>query len=336
MAKKIQTFNGDIAFVNAEASGTVIADTSQAKQFITKGLTFTLTDSHDSYIVSSDFTTTFKGELILPDYYEGFPVVQIGGNAFQGQTRIEHVKLPKYLTKINSYAFSGCTQLKDVEIPQFVSHIYASAFAGCTSLTNIYANPYTPPTLGSYAFQNIPNVCRVYVAPNRVSNYQSSWTSTYGLVTSNILPLPLYGNAETATIAINDVDDNPINTTYAKKDGRYENMTVGFAINATKTEFTNGEWTSANGGSTITLPSAGTYQITYSALLLANADFGVIKCTSTGKHYKTSCIISDGDCTLLGLEIDALEVHVYQIDLSDGSTSSALNALTSVQYRKIQ
>ena len=50
------------------------------------------------------------------------------------------------------------------------------AFSSCTNLTSITVNAVTPPTLGSYAFDNTNN-CPIYVPCESIDTYKSVWSS---------------------------------------------------------------------------------------------------------------------------------------------------------------
>ncbi len=84
----------------------------------------------------------FDGTVLIPQYYSednldgtysAHKVISISANAFRGNTEIETVILPVYVTEIPAYAFEGCTNLKQV-IAYGVTSIGDYAFKGCTSL----------------------------------------------------------------------------------------------------------------------------------------------------------------------------------------------------------
>ncbi len=85
----------------------------------------------------------FDGTVLIPQYYSddnyigdayfAYPVTSFDANVFRGNTEIETVILPVYVTEIPAYAFEGCTNLKQV-IAYGVTSIGAYAFKGCTSL----------------------------------------------------------------------------------------------------------------------------------------------------------------------------------------------------------
>lgn len=98
--------------------------------------------------------------LLIPSFYNSFPVKSIGDSAFYGLgelrrvivsegverigrhgfnrcTSLESVELPSSLTRIEDNAFEECRKLKELVIPDHVKSIGNFAFSMCESLTNI-------------------------------------------------------------------------------------------------------------------------------------------------------------------------------------------------------
>lgn len=81
-------------------------------------------------------------ELIVPETFEEYPVVEIGKEAFKDNTQLTKVTINSKGKDgegllINNYAFYQCTSLTDVVINGCVSFIGKSAFNGCSSLASI-------------------------------------------------------------------------------------------------------------------------------------------------------------------------------------------------------
>ena len=90
----------------------------------------------------------FDGTVLVPQYYSdnnldgtysAHKVTSLNANAFKGNTEIETVILPVYITEIPDGAFEGCTNLKRV-IAFGVTKIGKNAFKGCTSLGLLNGN----------------------------------------------------------------------------------------------------------------------------------------------------------------------------------------------------
>ncbi len=75
----------------------------------TNDFTFALNGSGTGYVV-----TGYSGSemsVLVPDWYEGKPVTEIGDGAFLGNTAIRTVALPSSVARIGKSAFKGCTNL---------------------------------------------------------------------------------------------------------------------------------------------------------------------------------------------------------------------------------
>ena len=101
-----------------------------------EGLEFKFRSSVDGYYVAGIGSCT-DVNIIIPDTYDGYPVVYIDNLAFEGNQQIESIVLPETVFSIGSGAFHGCTCLKEVSLPQSLIRMGDKAFYGCTSLTSI-------------------------------------------------------------------------------------------------------------------------------------------------------------------------------------------------------
>lgn len=79
----------------------------------------------------------------------------IGKNAFNGNTALTSLEIPKETRSIDAYAFQGCSNLKSITIPDTVCFIDSYAFNNCSSLTSIKL-PGNITTIYKYTFQNTP------------------------------------------------------------------------------------------------------------------------------------------------------------------------------------
>lgn len=247
MAKKIQTFNGDIAFNNAEANE-INAKQIIADEVTRNGLVFSLIGSESGYSVAAN--ATLSGKVELPDYHNGLPVLEVG--SFAGQTQIAEVKLPSNVLSISASAFSGCTGIVKIELPATVTSIGTLAFSGCTSLLEVKVHGGIA-TVGANAFLNNATTRKVYVEPALLTAYKASqWvTNSTGLTAADFDVITSGARAQEATKAIADQNGDNIVNTYAKQNGNYLLMTVGGAtnaVNAQKTSFSNGSIITIAGG----------------------------------------------------------------------------------------
>lgn len=100
------------------------------------------------YLVMSDTVTgaiTYNtdeyyvmGELLIPDYIDGYKVTSIEAGACTSSKELTKLTLPKTLVSIGDTAFKGCVNLKEVNFADTnLRSLGMSAFEGCSSLTSI-------------------------------------------------------------------------------------------------------------------------------------------------------------------------------------------------------
>jgi uncharacterized repeat protein (TIGR02543 family) len=79
----------------------------------TQGLKYTLLGP--SYSVS--LGTAADQEMIIPEYYNGLPVTEIGSYGFRNDTDLFSVIIPNTVTSIGFGAFTGCTNMVSITLP---------------------------------------------------------------------------------------------------------------------------------------------------------------------------------------------------------------------------
>ena len=90
----------------------------------------------------------------------------IGNRAFEGCTSLTEVIFADTptITSIGEYAFDGCSSLVNITIPDSVREMGRYAFRNCSVMEYIRMLSTTPPTAGTYMFQNtINNPLTIYV-----------------------------------------------------------------------------------------------------------------------------------------------------------------------------
>ncbi len=139
-------------------------DTNYTIDIFGKTVQFTLSNfEYGRQMVGNTYVYSvfsYKGNstnLVIPETYNGGPVVEILENAFKGNTSIENVTIPSSVTKIGDSAFEGCTSLKTINVPEGVTTISNNAFKDCTSLTTI-SLPSTLRIIQEKAFANCYNL----------------------------------------------------------------------------------------------------------------------------------------------------------------------------------
>ena len=111
------------------------------------------------YTVSDDNTVTvtkYKGtsaKVNVPEKINSRTVTAVGSYAFQNNTGITGVTLPKTLKAIKNHAFYGCSNLASINIPNTVETIGEYAFYGCAKMTS-FSYPISLKSAGGRIFQN--------------------------------------------------------------------------------------------------------------------------------------------------------------------------------------
>ena len=150
----------------------------------------------DGYIITDNVLIAYTGadnDIEIPDGVE-----EIAEGAFQNNTEIERVKLPKTLSKIGSYAFSGCTGLKTIEFggneaaiedhafnncsaltgeikfSENLTEIKSYAFAGCSKLEGDLRIPGSVTTVSEYAFNNCASLNGIMELGNGITTIEKN------------------------------------------------------------------------------------------------------------------------------------------------------------------
>ena len=103
---------------------------------------YTLSDDGTYYILS--YIGANVENLVIPEYYNEKPVLEIGNYAcchksgpLHNDSKIKSVQIEANLTKIGNAAFQECIFLETINIPSTVTEIGAGAFSMCESLGSI-------------------------------------------------------------------------------------------------------------------------------------------------------------------------------------------------------
>ena len=81
----------------------------------------------DGKVTVTGYTSSPKGELVIPSEIDGMPVTAIGEGAFEDCTDLTSVVISEGVTQIFGSAFQGCRKLA-VSIPNTVTKIGKYAF----------------------------------------------------------------------------------------------------------------------------------------------------------------------------------------------------------------
>jgi len=105
---------------------------------------------------------------VIPASYNGKPVTEIEGFAFQNQNSITSVTIPNSVTKIGQSAFEGCGNLTSITIPDSVTVIEQMAFRYCSGLTSVIIGSGIL-SIRTYAFDDCVNLTSVTFSPRNMA-----------------------------------------------------------------------------------------------------------------------------------------------------------------------
>ncbi len=104
----------------------------------TKGLIYNYVNDGD--VEPGFYVTEYNGtdtDVVIQTKYQGYDVIGISNNAFEGNEKIEKVLIPDSVKMISELAFAGCSHLKTVVFSKNIKEIGQSAFVKCSSLNNV-------------------------------------------------------------------------------------------------------------------------------------------------------------------------------------------------------
>ena len=121
-------------------------------------------------VVGGDAT---NGKIIIPEKFNGYPVVGIDIDAFKGNDSVVEVHIPDSLMFIRESAFHSCKNLKHIVVyltmrPSKKIEIGRFAFAECSQLTSV--SSMASLILYEYTFYNCKNLTRLNATVSYCSN----------------------------------------------------------------------------------------------------------------------------------------------------------------------
>ncbi len=142
-------------------------------------------------INNGNATITSIGEsgdrvIIVPDYINGFPVVELANEIFKDRVELTEVIISNGIKKIGDMAFYGCEALTKVSMPDSIVSIGLDAFHGCSSLVDVNI-PENLTTIPNNAFINCKSLKSIMIS-NSVTNIGSGAFYNCELLTDVVIP----------------------------------------------------------------------------------------------------------------------------------------------------
>ena len=93
------------------------AGNESVKDLSKNTLSYKLISFKEGYAVTGIGGLKRESELVIPDLYEGLPVVKIEKGAFLNNSKLTSVTVGSNVREIADKAFEGCSLLEKVELP---------------------------------------------------------------------------------------------------------------------------------------------------------------------------------------------------------------------------
>lgn len=129
-----------------------------------------------------------QSELKMPWNLDGHVIVEIGEEAFSGNSALQSIQLPVGVKVIRMNAFMNCTSLQEVALPMLLETIEDYAFLGCTALSSVNL-PDSVAELGEECFERTTRLTGS--ANSLASGYAQANDMDYG--TEDIAPPAVEG-----------------------------------------------------------------------------------------------------------------------------------------------
>lgn len=151
---------------------------------------YTFDDENKTCVVTGIGGFENAKNIVIPEYYSEYKVIEIGNSAFFGRTNLETVIIPATVTRIEDSAFFGCTKLDNVYIPSSVTKIGDSVFWNCTNLETLTISTSVT-EIGDNAFRNCSNLKTIKIPSSVTRIGFSAFQDCKNLIS---ISLPFVGN----------------------------------------------------------------------------------------------------------------------------------------------
>ena len=136
---KIGTSNVSAIYIGTQKVSKVYVGTNLAYEAYSKGLEYELSTGGNQYYKVAGVGEFTGSTLIIPDYYNGYPVWNINAYAFEGNDSLEKIIIPKSIKFIGEYAFRNCSNLTVIQYKGTIAEWNnLNKTLGLTSQTVVY------------------------------------------------------------------------------------------------------------------------------------------------------------------------------------------------------
>ncbi len=177
-AKGDETYTGASVGEHAYGSDNVCSQCHTPLQY-TQDLKYAMNDDNTSVRVVS--CPSEVSDIVIPPYYQGYPVTRIGNGAFSDCENLTSVTILAKVTSIGDSDFKDCRNLTSIILPPSVTSIGDSSFAYCGKLTSIIL-PSSVTSIGDNAFRSCRSLTSITIPASVTSIGDYAFTSCVHLV----------------------------------------------------------------------------------------------------------------------------------------------------------
>ena len=164
---------GDYAFGGCYFSEENFKNMSSCTSSYNWGATICDLEQEDGLIIKDSvvvYCRQWATSVTIPNF-----VTSISDWAFTECSGLTSVTIGNSVTSIGNWIFSGCSSLTSVTIGNSVTSIGERAFVYCTNLTEIICEASIPPTVGSFAFEEVSiSSGTLYVPEESIEAYKNA------------------------------------------------------------------------------------------------------------------------------------------------------------------